>query len=180
MSPKGFGGVELPPMRARQRSHSEGEDTPPSDNIRDLIRRDEDARKEQLHRIERFAGVAKAAEQKADDADQKSERAEQLASEAKQITGGFNWKLTAILSLVGATWLTVVGGVVWQYQRADAIEERAISKSRDAARGEALEALRTMKNDLREEVKVDRIESIRELRRQERAEVDTLVARAPQ
>lgn len=173
MSPKAFGGVEVPPYRLRQQSHAEVEDTPPSDNIRDLVRHNEEDRLGQRVLVEQAGVDAKEARRMAESANAKADRSE-------QITGTFNWKLTAIMTLIGATWLTVAGGVVWQHQRADAIEERAIAKSRDAARGEALEALRTMKNDLREEVKADRVESIRELRRQERAEVDTLIARAPQ
>lgn len=163
MSPKGFGGVDLPPMRTRQRSHSEAEETPPSDNVRELIRKEQDYRRKFREEMETIAAVTKEDSRKA-------------VSKSETV----DWKLNLLIGLMGTAIVMAIGAFVWLFDQQSHTAKEAIDGAGKEARLVVVEELRRTKLELREELKGDRAESIREYRRQEQHEVDRLVARAPQ
>lgn len=172
MSPKGIGGVDVPPVRRPQRSHSEAEDTPTDESVRRLVREEQDERIRQRGLVEQAGIDAKEARRAA-------ESAERKAQAAQDTTSNFSWKLNLILTGVAATLATVVGIGAWTLTQVQTVKRESVIEARDAGGDAARDAFAEERKSLHEELKSDRAETIREFRRQEKAEVDTLVARAP-
>lgn len=97
------------------------DDTPPTEKIRELIRREDRARVEQMEKID---------------------KALRDSHIARSCTANFSWKLNFILVGVGATFLSVGALVVWTVARVDQIEARTRTAASDDARRVAYDVVR--------------------------------------
>jgi uncharacterized protein HemX len=147
-----FGKVALP--------HSEGEETPPSDRIRNIIKNEQEHRRTFRADMESLATSVK-------------EEARSAASKSQAV----DWKLNLLIGLMGTAIVMAIGAFVWLFGQQESSSKDATEAAGKEARLMVVEELRRTKLELREELKSDRAETIREFRRQEKAEVDTLVAR---
>jgi hypothetical protein len=105
----------------RTPSHHGNEDTPPADKVRELIRREDNAREEQRAKIEKALRDSHC---------------------AKSMAANFGWKLNFILVGVGATFLAVGALVAWTVARVDQIEARTRGAAVDDARRVAYDVVR--------------------------------------
>lgn len=134
---RGYGGVPIPGMHRNQT-----EDTPPADKIRETIRRDEAARADLAARVA---------------------HAEIVADKAVEGVARFDWKLNVILGGVAASLVTVIAMAAWtltSLQKATA-ETRMIASQE--SRATTIGVVDEERKRLREEIRQERIESIRAL-----------------
>ena len=88
------------------------EETPPGDRVRELIRKCEREREQNVDKIDRALRDSHA---------------------ARVMATGMSWKLNFILTGVGATFAMLLGLVAWTVARVDGIEARSIAAARDEA-----------------------------------------------
>jgi uncharacterized membrane protein len=163
-SSKGYGGVTIPGLHRHQ---NQTEETPPSDHIRETIRRDEAARLQQVKTVEAFGA--------------RVSRVEIVADRALDAVSRFDWKLNIILGGVGASLVTIVIMAAWtltSLQKANT-ETRAIAAQE--AKAVTIGVVDEERRHLRDEIRNERADAIRALLAEQRKQgtnPDLLTARA--
>jgi hypothetical protein len=119
--PKGYGGLEIPALH-HAKQHSQSEDTPPSDKVRDTIRR------EQVLRVA-FRGEMEHLAQEA-----KNDR-----RDAKTLVGSIESKLNLILYAFAGVVTMAIGAFVWLFSLQQTADKRATETAGREARIVVLE-----------------------------------------
>jgi hypothetical protein len=114
-------GVEVP-SAYHAKQHSQSEDTPPSDKVRELIRCDQEIRRGFRGEMERLA------------TDAKNDR-----REAKSLVGAIEGKLNLILWAFGGVITMAIGAFVWLFTLQQTADRRAAETASREARIVVLE-----------------------------------------
>jgi hypothetical protein len=119
--PKGYGGLEIPALH-HAKQHSQSEDTPPSDKVRDTIRREQAMRIEFRSEMEHLAQAAK------------NDR-----RDAKTLASSIDSKLNLILYTFAGVVTMAIGAFVWLFSLQQTTDKRATETASREARIVVLE-----------------------------------------